>query len=98
VSGDTLQIEVIFDVAVDHREFEEMFIASGVLYGIKGTSDGDMKITFGLDLYTDRVYNLNLKLNKWLKPVKLATYDYKNKNLLVINEDGQLLKYPVTCE
>ncbi|KAF2893153.1 hypothetical protein ILUMI_13021 [Ignelater luminosus] len=98
VNDDELQIEKIVTVVVGHQKFEEMFIASGVLYGIKGESDEDMKITFGLDLYTAKAYDLDIKLSNWLTPPKSATFDYKNKHLRVINKDGFLLKYPLECE
>ncbi|KAF2901470.1 hypothetical protein ILUMI_04716, partial [Ignelater luminosus] len=98
VNDDILEIENIANVTVHHQEFEEMFIASGILYGIKGKTDENMTITFGLDLYTDTLYKLDIKLSKWLKPAKSATYDYVNKHLRVINKDGQLLTYSLICE
>ncbi|KAF2901204.1 hypothetical protein ILUMI_04979, partial [Ignelater luminosus] len=97
IDDSNMEIQDILDIEIDHKEFEEMFIASGILYGIRKESKKLPKISFALDLYTDKIYNVDLKLTKLFKELKTASYDHKNRHLRIITKDGQLYKYPLRC-
>jgi len=37
-------IQYAWNISIDHRRFEEMFIAGGVLYAIRSVTDDTMEI------------------------------------------------------
>lgn len=79
IDADTMVIEDILNIAINHEEYTEMFVASGVLYGITADFKDNLAITFALDLYTDEVLDVNLDLEVTTLEASVANYNHRRK-------------------
>ncbi|KAF2895037.1 hypothetical protein ILUMI_11135 [Ignelater luminosus] len=93
VDVDSMTIQYIWNITVDHRKFSDMFVASGVLYLINGNT----KILFGVDLYENVLFHVELSNRILFEGVSAVTYDYLHENLLVLNK-GNRTAFPVLME
>ncbi|KAF2896711.1 hypothetical protein ILUMI_09466 [Ignelater luminosus] len=96
VNADTLSTQCIWNITLDHRKFTEMFVAHGVLYAIDDFTENKHKISIAVDLYTDSLLPINMNEFGQFNYVSMATFDFANKQLLVLDK-GNRLGFPVSC-
>ncbi|KRT84325.1 hypothetical protein AMK59_2562, partial [Oryctes borbonicus] len=90
----TLEIQYIWNISLNHQKFGEMFIACGVLYAVDSVQDRNSKIRFALDLYNNRILDVNLAFTNPFKNTTTVGYNHKNKELYTWDRGNQLT-YPV---
>ncbi|XP_018050789.1 PREDICTED: uncharacterized protein LOC108688834 [Atta colombica] len=87
-------IQYAWNISIDHRRFEEMFIAGGVLYAIRSVTDDTMEIRFAFDLYKNTTLDVNLSFTNPYHKTTAVSYNHKTKELYTWNK-GNRLAYPV---
>ncbi|KAL0109814.1 hypothetical protein PUN28_013465 [Cardiocondyla obscurior] len=89
-----MAIQYAWNISIDHRRFEEMFIAGGVLYAIRSITDDTMEIRFAFDLYKNATVEVNLSFTNPYHKTTAVSYNHKTKELYTWNK-GHRLAYPV---
>ncbi|XP_024944427.1 uncharacterized protein LOC107271414 isoform X2 [Cephus cinctus] len=94
VDAVTMLPQYAWNISVDHHEFGEMFIASGVLYGVNSVTDRIMKIRLALDLYKGIVLDVILSFTNPFRRTTMIGYNHRTKELYT-SDKGCQLAYPV---
>lgn len=79
VDPESMIIEYIWNVTLDHQKFLEMFIAYGILYAIDNITDDQARISIGIDLYTNTVFRTDIQGFGKFQNITMATYDSINQ-------------------
>jgi hypothetical protein len=89
-----MKINYIWNVSINHHKVGEMFIVCGVLYAVDSVSDRNTKIRFALDLYNEKLLDVNLAFSNPFKKTTMIGYNHRNKELYTWDKGNQLT-YPV---
>ncbi|KAF2901206.1 hypothetical protein ILUMI_04981 [Ignelater luminosus] len=92
--NDSMHIQKMWNFSMEHQKVGEMFVACGVLYAIDSISTYHSKVRFALDLYTERLVEINLDFTNPFESTTMATYNHRKKELHTW-DSGTQLKYPV---
>lgn len=74
-----MQVQYIWNISLEHQKVGEMFIVCGVLYAIDSVTDRNSKIRFALDLYTNKLLDVNLGFTNPFRKTTMVGYNHKNK-------------------
>ncbi|KAF2899609.1 hypothetical protein ILUMI_06566 [Ignelater luminosus] len=97
VDSDTMTIEYIWNITLNHEQFTDMFVASGILYVIKSNSEEKSDIPFAIDLYAKSVLSIGISNIEGLEGATMIDYNDINQQLLVWNQ-GKRTGYPLVFE
>ncbi|KAK4884271.1 hypothetical protein RN001_000542 [Aquatica leii] len=94
VDVSSMQIQYIWNISLDHHLVGEMFVVCGVLYAIDNVTDRNTRIRFALDLYNNRLLDINLSFTNPFRKTTMVGYNHKNKELYSWDKGNQLT-YPI---
>ncbi|EFA07484.2 uncharacterized protein LOC659930 [Tribolium castaneum] len=89
-----MKINYIWNVSINHNKVGEMFIVCGVLYAVDSVTDRNTKIRFALDLYNEKLLDVNLAFSNPFRKTTMIGYNHRNKELYTWDKGNQLT-YPV---
>jgi hypothetical protein len=78
-----MKINYIWNVSINHHKVGEMFIVCGVLYAVDSVSDRNTKIRFALDLYNEKLLDVNLAFSNPFKKTTMIGYNHRNKVYII---------------
>jgi hypothetical protein len=76
----TLAIQFMWNISLSHHQVADMFIVCGVLYAVDHVDERDTKIRFALDLYKNKLLDVELPFTN---PFRFTTYLGYNPRLEV---------------
>ncbi|XP_065167503.1 uncharacterized protein [Atheta coriaria] len=94
VDANSLHIQYIWNISLNHHKVGEMFVVCGVLYAVDSVTDRDSRIRFALDLYTNNLLDVNLPFTNPFRNTTMVGYNNKYKELYTWDRGNQLT-YPV---
>jgi hypothetical protein len=71
-----------------------MFIACGILYGVDSTTDINTKIRLALDLYQEKLLDVDINFSNPFNNTSTVAYNFLTKDLYTWSMGNQLT-YPV---
>ncbi|KAB0803596.1 hypothetical protein PPYR_00566 [Photinus pyralis] len=90
----SMQIQYIWNISIDHHLVGEMFVVCGVLYAIDSVTERNTRIRFALDLYNNRLLDINLSFTNPFSRTTMVGYNHRNKELFSWDKGNQLT-YPI---
>ncbi|KAF2364242.1 Collagen triple helix repeat [Trinorchestia longiramus] len=90
----SLTIEYSWNISLNHHKFGEMFVTCGVLYGIDSSTERETKIRFALDLYMNKVLDVDLKFTNPFRKTTSLGYNPRAKEIYSW-DSGNQLNYPI---
>lgn len=79
VDANSLHIQYIWNISLNHHKVGEMFVVCGVLYAVDSVTDRDSRIRFALDLYTNNLLDVNLPFTNPFRNTTMVGYNNKYK-------------------
>ena len=58
--SDTLEIQYMWNISLKHHQISDSFIVCGVMYAVDHVDERNTKIRFALDLYKNKLLDLEL--------------------------------------
>jgi len=90
----SLEIEYVWNISLNHRRAGEMFIACGVLYAVDSVFERNTKIRFALDLYKNKLLDVELPFTNPFRKTTSVGYNARTKELYTWDKGNQLT-YPI---
>lgn len=94
LNPETLVINKIWPISVDHRSYGNGFITCGILYLVKSTRVKRTFINFAYDLYKDEPLKVLLPFTNPFQMTTMLSYNYREKALFSWDRGSQL-KFPI---
>ncbi|XP_037873711.1 uncharacterized protein LOC101741742 [Bombyx mori] len=91
---DSLNIDYVWNISLNHKQVGEMFIVCGVLYALDSATDRDSKVTVAIDLYRSKPVEVSLQFTNPFRKTTQLGYDHTHKELYSWDKGNQLT-YPV---
>ncbi|KAK4883757.1 hypothetical protein RN001_000028 [Aquatica leii] len=85
-NADSLNVEHIWNITLNHRHLNKMFIAHGILYGISVEQDV-LKIPVAIDLFQNQFYDIDIVLPKPAKDLTGFHFKHQTYELSLWNND-----------
>lgn len=79
MEANSMKINYIWNVSLNHHKVGEMFIVCGVLYAVDSVSDRNTKIRFAFDLYNEKLLDVNLAFSNPFKKTTTIGYNHRHK-------------------
>merc|ERR1719219_362260 len=90
----TLEIQYMWNISLSHHQVADMFIVCGVLYAVDHVEERDTRIRFALDLYKNKLQDVELPFTNPFKYTTSLGYNPR-LNSLTTWDSGNQLTYPV---
>ncbi|XP_059081824.1 uncharacterized protein LOC131879496 [Tigriopus californicus] len=90
----SLEISYMWNISLNHNQVSEMFVVCGVLYGIDSVYERTTRIRFALDLYKNKLIDIELPFTN---PFGFSTMIGYNPRIqsMVTCDGGNQLTYPI---
>jgi hypothetical protein len=86
----TLEVKSSLNVTVFHDKLGEMFILCGILYGVDSTSTQHTKIRFALDLYTEKLLDVDIPFSNPFTNTSTIGYNHHLREIYTWANGNQL--------
>jgi hypothetical protein len=90
----SLDIEYVWNISLNNQRAGEMFVACGVLYAVDSVTERNTKIRFALDLYKNKLLDVELPFTNPFRKTTMVGYNSRTKELYTWDKGNQLT-YPV---
>jgi len=90
----SLEIEYVWNISLNNHRAGEMFIACGVLYAVDSVLERNTKIRFALDLYKNKLLDVELPFTNPFRRTTSVGYNSRTKELYTWDKGNQLT-YPI---
>ncbi|GLV40608.1 uncharacterized protein CBL_04410 [Carabus blaptoides fortunei] len=94
VKADSMDIQYMWNISINHHKVGEMFIVCGVLYGVDSITERNTKIRLALDLYKNTPLDVNLPFTNPFRKTTMIGYNHRSKELYTWDKGNQLT-YPI---